>query len=363
MWNTRTIASIFTGRAGLLVLVLLCGCDSTPTIDTVNRTADPTKLAAIAIEADDPEVRLAAVRKINDQAVLARVAMETQHPFVRDADLTFDCQKVKTFEASDRDVRLAAVSKLTDQDVLSSVAIKATDQNVRRVAYDRLSDEQTKAKTRIWLRPHLAREVIDQALLAKLATEAVDRDVRQAAAEKLTDGAPLEALEQLAQRSTSREVLRIVLAKVDDIAVLSRIADAAVSPAMRLAAARKAGKRTWSQIFKDASAPDAPDQLIGDAMVAVLLFERWHGNPAARPAYAQEHVPMAMAVSELIKRTLDRKRPFTPELLELLEYYGTDTYNGKMLAETYLGSGCVLKVAAEEWALRHGYKKVFRRRH
>lgn len=58
------------------VLFVLVGCG--PSVDTVARTTDRTKLAKIALEAKDERVRRAAVEKLTDQALLAKIAMETK---------------------------------------------------------------------------------------------------------------------------------------------------------------------------------------------------------------------------------------------------------------------------------------------
>lgn len=93
-----------------------------------------------------PELRLAAIRKLTDQSVLAEVA--------------------KTCQV--RDVRLAAIRGLIDQDALAGIARNAKGPIDRAAAIERLAD---------------------QSLVAELARKDSSRWVRRKAAYCLTDGA------------------------------------------------------------------------------------------------------------------------------------------------------------------------------
>ncbi len=202
-----------------LLPLVLCGCDSDPTVATVEQTSDQAQLARIAVEAKDISVRraafgkltdqnqlgkiaiegkissrsLAAVEKLTDQEALAKIAIEAWNSDIRRAafgKLTDQSLLGKiAIGGEDRDVRRVAVEKLTDQEVLEKIAIKAWDSDVRRVAFGKLTEEAALARVGSWAKPELTRQVTDQALLAQIAIEARDRDVRRAAMERLDQGA------------------------------------------------------------------------------------------------------------------------------------------------------------------------------
>ena len=90
------------------------------------------------------EVALAAVRKIADQGLLAKIAA---HGFYLD-------------------VRVGAVEELTDQAALGKIAVEAGDADVRKAAQAKLTD---------------------QAALAEIATEGKDSTTRRGAVSNLTD--------------------------------------------------------------------------------------------------------------------------------------------------------------------------------
>src|ERR1039458_6383713 len=71
----------------------------------VRELTDQALLAKVAVESKDPVVRGAAVRKLTDLALLAKVAVESKDPVVRGA----------------------AVGKLTDLALLAKVAVESKD--------------------------------------------------------------------------------------------------------------------------------------------------------------------------------------------------------------------------------------------
>jgi hypothetical protein len=100
------------------------------------------------------EVRLAAVRRITDQAVLAELA--TASPV--------------------RDIRLAAIRGLIDQDALTGLARQAKGAVERGAAVERLKDQQTLADIARrdpskWVRLHAASCLTDERQIAALVGE------------------------------------------------------------------------------------------------------------------------------------------------------------------------------------------------
>ena len=108
--------------------------------------------------------------------------------------------------------------------------------------------------------------------------------------------------------------------------------------AMRLAVAKKAGVKSWQEIFNAATAKGATSEMLGDALAAVAL-----------PGHATRgHKRRATSVLKIMIRRGNESR--IPEMVELLTGYGDKT-----LAEDYLNCGQPdLGGAAKEWARQHG---------
>ena len=140
----------------------------------VEKLTDQALLAKIAVEDTNADVRYLAVKKLTDQAVLAKIAVKDREPYVR----------------------RAAVQNLTDQAALAKVAVEDKEWRIRDSAVEKLTDQALLAKiaveaTEASVRPAAVRNLTDQALLAKIAVNDKDSDVREAAVEKLTDQALL----------------------------------------------------------------------------------------------------------------------------------------------------------------------------
>lgn len=102
----------------------------------------------------DIEVRLAAVRRITDQAVLVDLATTS----------------------TVRDIRLAAIRGLIDQDAVADLARHAKGAIERGVAVERLKDQKALADiarrdTSKWVRQRAANRLTDEQLIAALVSE------------------------------------------------------------------------------------------------------------------------------------------------------------------------------------------------
>ncbi len=240
-------------------------------------------------------------------------------------------------------MRAAIIETLREKDSLLNVAQTAYHRTDREQALKRLrglskdaASEVEKAHTTLAGRVKALASETDSGRLLQLALEGEFDVLRATAAERLSDPA---ALEQAAVRAGDREVLIILLAKLEDKAMLNRIAAAADDRAMSLAAAHKAGAKSWKEIFDAATAKGATAQMLGDALAAAALFPK-------RQADALDGVQQACL--NLI-RLGDESR--IPEMVDLLEGYADKT-----LAEDYLNCGQPdLDAAGRAWANRRGY--------
>jgi hypothetical protein len=330
-------------------------------------------LAKLAVEDEDDRLRLAAVEKLTDQALLAKLAAEGKDSGIRIVAIGRLTDQAALCQLSDNDpqaaIRQAAVAGVTDDgylvrrlamepsaavreaivatlrggDSLRDVALGAYHANDRVQALQRLrkvvptmvSDVEAGQKAIKQQADALAGETSGDKLLRQAISGKYDV-VRFAAAKALNEPSSVEAA---AVKSDDREVLKILLAKLNDKAVLGRIAVAeGADPAMRLAAAYKAG-RSWIDIFTTATNRDTSGKMLGDAMAAVSLF------PSVQ-ADAKEGVQRACL--NLIRRGSESR---IPEMVDLLEAYGDKT-----LAEDYLNCGQPdLDAAGRKWAGARGY--------
>ena len=313
----------------------------------VEKLTDQALLTKLAVEAKWLDIRVAAIGKATDQVLLRQLAEKDPQAAIRQAamkriaDDTFLIQRLLT-EPSVA-VHVAIVDTLHKKDSLRRVALTASYRNDREQALRRLREEfDDSASDVVKVHKELARRVkalateTDSSRLLALALEGEFDVLRAAAARWLRDPA---ALEQAALRASEREVLKILLANLEDKPMLNRIAAAANDRAMRLAATQKSGAKSWKEIFNAATAKGVTVQMLGDALAAVSLFQKVQPD-------AEEAVQHASL--NLIRRG-DESR--IPEMVDLLEGYGDKT-----LAEDYLNCGQPdLDAEGRKWARGRGY--------
>ncbi|MEW5734526.1 MAG: hypothetical protein AB1921_06710 [Thermodesulfobacteriota bacterium] len=170
----------------------------------------------------DPEVRLAAIRDLDDQSILAEIA---------ESDPVFR-------------VRLAAVGKLIGNDVLASVALKDSNTQVRLAAVARIKDQSklcdiaaNVAEERVRLAAVDA--ITDEGVLAHVANTNDNESIQVAAVRRITKD---EALLEVAAKSTGHSSRLEAVRRMHSPALLARIAVKSASAQLRIAAAEKLGE-------------------------------------------------------------------------------------------------------------------------
>ena len=362
----------------------------------VANLTNQTVLAKVAVEDEDYHVRQAAVTNLTDQIVLAKVAVEDKVLYVRRAAVPNLKDQYLLAQIGGHckwlDIRVAAILKVTDQTRLKQWGATEPQAAIRQAAVNGINDDHFLLE-RLPIEPSASvRSAIINALREKnslrqaalTAYHAVDRDhaserfgppdqdmmaalksladqvktlagetdskklldaalkaefdvLRCAAAKRLTDSPTLELL---VKQTKDREILMILLAKLDDKTTLERLAKATETDStMRLACAQKSGATTWSDIFSAATAQSATVQNLGDAIAAVSLY------PSVQ---TEAKYQVQQACLNLI-RLGDESR--IPEMAELLEGYGDKT-----LAEDYLNCGQPdLDGSGRMWGAKRGY--------
>ena len=357
------------------VLAKIAVTDRDPSVRRagVAKLTDPAMLMNVGMESKDPDIRRAAMDKLSEQASMTK-ATGTQSGWLVVATATISkvtnqdwlCQWAGT--APQAAIRQAAVRGVTDEkflvqhlrtessasvraaiietlrgnDALRDVALTAYHEDDRGQALGRLKAASPETASTVATafaelehRTQSLASETDENKLMTLALEGQFDVLQTAAARRLSSSV---SVEKTVLRATDREVLKILLEKLQDYSALNRVAETAPNPALRLAASQKAGTRSWTEIFQAAIAHGVSARMLGDALAAVAF------SPTVQ-LDAKESVQNACL--NLI-RLGDESR--IPEMVDLLEGYG-DT----RLAEDYLNCGQPdLDKAARRWASRRG---------
>ena len=227
----KTFLRYFTSAVAGLVLLLNGGGCASLSLQDVQQTHNPKTLARNALKNPDPLVRLAAVQRINDDAVLASLLLKDQRAEDRagvevrlqmlqyhgfwDAVLrsesnlqTYTSKEIfdpayfayervdkkrplLSFEEVDWPVAAAALERIKSQQTFANLLVKFPTSNLT-VTNPGKSD-YTKAAATIHRRTRVIawvmEKLVDQTMLAQVAARARRVDVREAAFAKITDEA------------------------------------------------------------------------------------------------------------------------------------------------------------------------------
>ncbi len=200
------------------------GVDQLDRIAAVKRVTDQAELANIAVEDDDPVVQDVAISMITDQELLGKIV--------------FSPDKPPRYVYS----RGAALRTLTDQSLVATAILKERTQDWHldpddyKDAVNMLTSQTLLAKVAVetksdFVRTLVAKRVEDQSLLRRLALTDENSDVRSAAVERLTDEA---LLAEIAVKDKDADVRASAFAGVRDELLLARlVADRRVPTATR----------------------------------------------------------------------------------------------------------------------------------
>lgn len=164
------------------------------------------------------EVRLVAVKKMGNQAVLKKVILEDSNAPVRKAAIwnIIDQPFLIDIAINDNDIDICdtAVGRITDQLALKDIALKA------------------KKKTGITA----IKRVAEQAFLKEVAVNAKDSEIREMAVERLDDQA---VLKEIALKDSDSNVCKAAMQKLTAKPILMEIAEGAVNIDARIAATER----------------------------------------------------------------------------------------------------------------------------
>jgi Domain of Unknown Function (DUF349) len=179
-------------------------------------------LVSIARGDVDPTVRLAAVRKVLDPAVLADIAGSDVDASVRDGanDVLVDVA-TGAYEGIQEAESLAALAGLSDPKCLMAVAKTAALEKVSHAALARLDDAKAigsvaRRSTHASTRLEALGRITDGAELASIALRSDFKDVAVAAVERLTDRAEIEAVAARAKNKAAQRRARGMLRALEE---------------------------------------------------------------------------------------------------------------------------------------------------
>ena len=306
-------------------------------------------LIALADFENHPMIRTTAVLLINDQETLRRIAEADPTAVVRRAAVVGVADDEFLLKLVDRDssptVRNAVVRTLHDMETVLRASGDAYHGDVRAAALNRLIAEESgqvlerarAAQRGLERQTAELRSSTDTSMLTDQALGGRTDEHRRAAAETLR--APADFV-HVAKTSLDRGVLKTLLDRLDGDPELNELADTAADPAVRIAAAIKTGRVSWSSVFQAASGPDGSPRALGDALAAVALFSEARQDARAGVQEASLNLIGLGDESRI------------PEMVDILGLYGD-----RQLGEDYLNCGQPdLAAAGRDWALKRGYQ-------
>lgn len=205
----------------------------------VKHVTDQELLLKVLIEDNSITIQLAALERLTDQEILARISFGL--------DSSIDSISL----------RKKAIERLEDQSLLARIALEDPSRQLRETAVQSITDPELASEIRAWFYPEDTRKIEDQSLLERIALEAKEISVRIEAVNLVENravlmevaaegGYPAHVSEAARKRLTEAEleILRpfadpLETHKVTDQALLARIVREAKNSQVRHAAATR----------------------------------------------------------------------------------------------------------------------------
>ncbi len=212
-----------------------------------------------AYKSKNPEVRLKAVSRLDDQKLLAEIAMGDLSPRVR----------------------MAAVSKVNDQDLLVDIAVNGKELDARLSAVERINSQEKiaeiiKVRKNYQLMGACFARITDKKILKRIANDAdYNRSARRMAIENYADESFLEEINNRGTDSAapkSKEQIKILMDKYGGVRLVRALGKFSGS---------KSAITALGEILKMGGEP---------ASIAIEYLARGlsHSNPAIRECAAEQ---------------------------------------------------------------------------
>ena len=201
----------------------------------------------------NPSVRREAVGRLDDQALLARIASTDPDFHVRQLALGRlhlpEMLAQVAMTATDAKIQEAALHRVDRPDLLASVAEKASPPSIRATAVRRLDDQVVLARLAkeapdLQARAAAVEKLSAQDVLAEIVVREKEMPVRLAALRRLTDQALLVSL---LKRGLGRNTELAIIVRIQDHSTLRELARQSPEPAIREAALASIGDAAFLQ--------------------------------------------------------------------------------------------------------------------
>jgi hypothetical protein len=328
-------------------------------------------LVSIAREDRDAMVRIAALKKVIDPAILAGIGKADADARVREEAGTLLVDLASgAFEGTDEAESLAALNGLTEVRQLVAVARVATNEVVARAALDRLHDEVSVAAVArkaalAAIRLEALARISNSAELMTVALRSEFKDVAVATVERLSARDLLDQVAERAKNKTAAKRARVLVRALDVQAETARkAAGSVVDPAKEIEKRRALDAAALCGRLERLSPADVDE---GEAVLAEL--ERgWHAlgetdaGLTARFAAAQQAAREAISRHQVENRERARVRQATAEavaarrdLCEQIDVVAGDETPGKVEEARAAWASLVAlpdATEAQRWATR-----------
>jgi hypothetical protein len=276
-WGKRirlALTVLFTVWAASLIVS--CASDAKAT-RRISET-DQNKLADMARNDSDREVRRAAIRKLTDQGLLKQIALKDEDDAIRATAvwaMTDERVLVQVaVEAGTEGLRLAAIRGIADPTLLRRLAFDEPNPDVRSCAVERIGDPSliekiATADRDARVRTVATRRLTDPVLLAKQATEDSAPEVRAAAASRIVDQA---LLVRMALEDQDQDVRLAALGRLTDQTLVARVATTSSDERVGVAAVTMLeGQPVLARVALESSDLEASVSAVGKLFDRALL--------------------------------------------------------------------------------------------
>jgi len=292
-------------------------------------------LAVIALGDSASMVRIKALSLVDDQDVLIKVAIQDRDPKLRMVAIEkVDDQNILLTSAQNDPnllVRVTAVKRINNQEALKKIYSGSADPEVQIASIDRIQDETFMLGVALnnsfpAVRLVAANKINDQLLLTKIVLETFDANLRETVFKRVFEQ---EYLLKITVGISDWQIRSNAFNRLND-SLLVELVNITNDPAIHLAVQVRSGQTTWKEAFSEVGMSN----LVG----AIALVR--DPLPTTGDVLSLCHKFIALGDASRI-----------PELRNLLVRFGD-----KSLAEDYMNCGNTnLEESGRKWCADHGY--------
>jgi len=253
----------------------------------INKLIDQNLLVKVAMNREeDKDVRKEAAKKLTDQSFLVKVAKKPDKRIsINEKGLDYNALQAKSdeLEKEEAEVRIEAVLRIEDQAILAEIAKEKYDSpDVLKAVLNKLEDprllaEIAKSDPVYWVCVEIIKKISDQKLLADIVKNGKSIDGRRKAINKLDD---FVLLSDLAMNDDSEDIREEAIMRLDDQSLLAEIAKNDKSSYVRLAAIKKLKDRNLLNHISTNDVDSEVRQVTDKILRDLILLDKGLDHPA-----------------------------------------------------------------------------------